>query len=43
MRRNITGLLSQFGFGVKNDLLAVLIIVCSFAGLLTVLHLVGAL
>lgn len=32
MRKNVSGLLSQFGWGVNNDLLALLIVVALFIG-----------
>lgn len=43
MRKNVTGLLSQFGFGVQNDALAVLICLLALATSLGVLALLGAL
>lgn len=43
MRRNISGLLSQFGFGVNNDLLAALIVLAAFLVALGVTSLVSAL
>lgn len=43
MRRNVTGLLSQFGFSVNNDLLALLICVVGLAIALCVLAVAGAL
>ena len=43
MRKNVTGLLSQFGFGVSNDALAVLICLVGLAIALGVLALLGAL
>ncbi len=43
MRKNVTGLLSQFGFGIQNDMLAVLICASGLALVLCVLALVGAL
>lgn len=43
MRRNLTGLLSQFGFGIKNDTLALLIVLIGFVASLGVLQLLGAL
>lgn len=43
MRRNVSGLLSQFGLSINSDLLAALIVIASFAIGLVVLALVGAL
>lgn len=43
MRRNVSGLLSQFGFGINNDLLALLIVCFALAAALGVAHLLGAL
>lgn len=43
MRSSLTRLLSQFGFGVSNDLLAAIIVLVGFAGTLTALALAGAL
>jgi hypothetical protein len=43
MRKNITGLLGQFGLGVNSDLLAVLICLTALAAALGVLALVGGL
>lgn len=43
MRKNLTGLLSQFGLGINNDLLAALIVLVAFLASLGVLALVGAL
>jgi hypothetical protein len=43
MRKNMAGLLSQFGFGINNDLLALIICVVAFAAAMGVLLLVGAL
>ena len=43
MRRNISGLLSQFGFGINNDLLAVLIVLVAFLAALGVTSLLGVL
>lgn len=43
MRKNVSGLLSQFGFGVGNDLLAAIIVITLFAASLGVLALAGAL
>lgn len=43
MRKNVSGLLSQFGFGVSNDLLAALIVALLFAASVVTLALVGAL
>lgn len=43
MRKNVNGLLSQFGFGVGNDLLAAFICVSGLALTLCVLALLGAL
>lgn len=31
MRKNVTGLLSQFGFGINNDLLAAIIVLALLA------------
>lgn len=43
MRRNVSGLLSQFGFGIKNDLLAALIVAFCFGVCLATLALAGLL
>lgn len=43
MRKNVAGLLSQFGLGINSDLLAVLICLIAFAAALGVLALAGAL
>lgn len=43
MRKNITGLLGQFGLGINSDLLAVLICLTAFAAALGVVALAGAL
>jgi hypothetical protein len=43
MRKNVNGLLSQFGLGINSDLLAVLICLTAFAAALGALALVGAL
>lgn len=43
MRRNVSGLLRQFGFGVSNDLLALAICLGGLAFFLCVLALAGAL
>lgn len=43
MRKNLTGLLSQFGFGVNNDFLAAVIVAVLFAAALGVLALMGSL
>ena len=43
MRRNMSGLLSQFGFGVNNDLLAVVICLGGLALVLCVLAVAGLL
>lgn len=43
MRKNVSGLLGQFGFGVKNDMLAVIITALLFCAALGVLALAGAL
>lgn len=43
MRRNITGLLGQFGFGINNDFLAALICVGGLTAVLGVLALAGLL
>jgi hypothetical protein len=43
MRRNVNGLLSQFGFGINNDFLAVVICLVGLALALCVLALLGAL
>lgn len=43
MRKNVTGLLSQFGFGINNDLLAALICLGGLALALCVLALAGTL
>jgi hypothetical protein len=42
MRKNVTGLLGQFGFGVQNDLLA-LVICLSGVAVVIVLALAGLL
>lgn len=43
MRRNVNGLLSQFGLGINSDLLALIIVLSAFAVSLGLLALVGAL
>lgn len=43
MRKNVTGLLSQFGLGINSDLIAALICLTALAAALGVLALVGAL
>lgn len=43
MRRNVSGLLSQFGFSVNNDLLAALIVAFCFGICLAALALAGLL
>lgn len=42
MRKNVSGLLSQFGFGVANDLLAAVIVLAAVAVVIT-LALLGVL
>jgi hypothetical protein len=43
MRRNVSGLLSQFGFGINNDLLALAICLGGLAVVLCALSLAGLL
>jgi hypothetical protein len=43
MRRNVSGLLSQFGFGINNDLLALVICLLGLAVVLCVLAVAGML
>lgn len=43
MRKNVSGLLSQFGFGVSNDLLALVICLGGLAVVLCALAVAGLL
>ena len=43
MRKNVNGLLSQFGFGINNDLLALLICLGGLAFVLCLLSVAGLL